>query len=121
MFYLVFNKLLFSVTLGALLEYYIYVLGVFLRLLLMQSCLKTPRLVSAAPSTISRLPSGSFTPVSTSVSVPVIASDSALTSSSGSGFSSVPLSAVQPESITTEPLLSGGQSDRDLYSKVHIF
>ena len=54
---------------------------------------QTPRSVSAAPSTISRPPSGSFSPVSTSVSVPVIASDSALTSSSGSGFSSVPLSA----------------------------
>ena len=47
---------------------------------------KTPRPVSAAPSTIYRPPSGSFTPVSTSVSVPVIASDSALTSSSGSSF-----------------------------------
>ena len=82
---------------------------------------KTPRLVSAAPSTISQIPSGSFTPVSASVSVPVIASDSALTSSSGSGLSSVPLSAVQPESITTEPLLSGGQSDRDLFSKVQTF
>ena len=57
---------------------------------------KTPRPVSAAPSTISRPPSGSFSPVSTLVSVPVIASVFALTSSSGSGFSSVPLSAVQP-------------------------
>ena len=53
--------------------------------------------------------------------MPVIASDSALTSSSGSGISSVPLSAFQPESITTEPLLSGGQSDCDLFRKFQLF
>ena len=81
---------------------------------------KTPRSVSTAPSTFSRPPSGSTTPVSMSVSMPVIALDSALTSSSVSGISSVPLSAFQPESITAEPLLSGGQSDCDLFQKLNF-
>ena len=72
--------------------------------------------MSTAPSTISRPPSDSVTPVSVSVSVPVIASDSALTSSSGSGISSVPLSL---ELITNEPL-SGGQSDRDLFQEFKL-
>ena len=82
---------------------------------------KTPRAVSTAPSTISRPPSGSTTPVSSSVSTPVIAIDSALTTSSVSGISSVPLSALQQESITAEPLLSGGQSDSDLFRKFQLF
>ena len=33
----------------------------------------------------------------------------------------MPLSAVQPESITAEPLLSGGQSDCDLFRKFQLF
>ena len=67
---------------------------------------KTLRAVTTASSTISRPPSGSTIPVSSSVSAPVIAIDSAFTASSVSDISSVPLSAVQPESITAEPLLS---------------
>ena len=82
---------------------------------------KTLRAVTTAPSTISRPPSGSTIPVSSSVSTPVIAIDSAHTSSSVSDISSVPLSAVQPESITAEPLLSGGQSDCDLFRKFQLF
>ena len=73
--------------------------------------------MSTSPSTISRPPSDSVTPVSVSVSVPVIVSDSALTSSSGSGISSVPLSS---ELIANEPL-SGGQSDCDLFQKFKLF
>ena len=56
-----------------------------------------------------------------SVSAPVIAIDSAFTASSVSDISSVPLSAVQPESITAEPLLSGGQSDCDLFREFQLF
>ena len=82
---------------------------------------KTLRAVTTAPSTISRPPSGSTIPVSSSVSAPVIAIDTALTASSVSDISSVPLSAVQPESITAEPLLSGGQSDCDLFRKFQLF
>ena len=82
---------------------------------------KTLRAVTTASSTISRPPSGSTIPVSSSVSAPVIAIDSAHTSSSVSDISSVPLSAVQPESITAEPLLSGGQSDCDLFRKFQLF
>ena len=59
--------------------------------------------------------------VSLSVSTPVIAIDPALTTSSVSGISSVPLSALQQESITAEPLLSGGQSDSDLFRKFQLF
>ena len=82
---------------------------------------KTLRAVTTASSTISRPPSGSTIPVSSSVSAPVIAIDSAFTASSVSDISSVPLSAVQPESITAEPLLSGGQSDCDLFRKFQLF
>ena len=82
---------------------------------------KTLRAVTTASSTISRPPSGSTIPVSSSVSAPVIAIDSAFTASSVSDISSVPLSAVQPESITAEPLLSGGHSDCDLFRKFQLF
>ena len=82
---------------------------------------KTPRAVSTAPSTLSRPPSGNTTPVSSSVSVPVIALDSALTSSLVSGISSVSLSVSQLESNTAEPLLPGGQSDCELFKKFKLF
>ena len=122
LFCLVFNKSFFSVSCrGCFRIYSIYFLSVFLRLLSMQSCLKTLRAVTTASSTISRPPSGSTIPVSSSVSAPVIAIDSAFTASSVSDISSVPLSAVQPESITAEPLLSGGQSDCDLFRKFQLF
>ena len=55
--------------------------------------------------------------VSTSVSALVIAPDSALASSSGSCFSSVPPCSGL---IANEPL-SGRQSDRDLYQKFKLF
>ena len=59
----------------------------------------------------------SVTPVSASISVSVIASVSALASSSGSSVYSVPLCSG---SITNEPL-SGGQSDRVLFQKFKLF
>ena len=89
----------------------------------MQSCLKHPDL--CLPPLQLFLELHRVVPlkwaVSTSASVPVIALDSTLTTSSVSGFSSVPLSAFQPESITAEPLLSGGQSDCDLFRKFKLF
>ena len=98
--------------LGAFLELFLFIfLWCFNASIFIVIMPKTPRYMSTAPSTISRPPSDSVTPVSVSVSVPVIVSDSALTSSSGSGISSVPLSS---ELIANEPL-SGGQSDRDLF------
>ena len=77
---------------------------------------KTPRSMSTAPSTISKPPvSDSVTPVSASISAPVIASESALASSSGSdNTNSGPLKA---RSSATEPL-SGGQTDSDFFPKV---
>ena len=80
---------------------------------------KTPRTMSTAPSTISKPPvSDSVTPVSALVSAPVIASDSALASSSGSGnVSSVPPCSG---SFTNEPL-SGVQSDSDLFQQFKLF
>ena len=79
---------------------------------------KTPRSMTSAPITISKPPvSDSVTPVSTSVSASVIASDSALAASSGSGVFSVPLCSGL---FANEPLL-GGQSDRDLYQKFNLF
>ena len=80
----------------------------------MQSCLKhreqcqLPLLLF-----LKSLFSDSVAPVLASVS----ASDSALASSSGSGFSSVPPRAGL---ITNEPL-SGGQSDHNLFQKLTLF
>ena len=79
---------------------------------------KTPRTMSTASSTISKPPvSDSITPVSTSISAPVIVSDSPLASSSGPGITSGPLCA---RSSATEPL-SGGQTDSDLFRKFKLF
>ena len=80
---------------------------------------KTPRSMSSAPSTISKPPvSDSVTPVSASFAAPVIASDSALASSSGSDITNS--GSLMAMSSATEPL-SGGQTDSDLFRKFKLF
>ena len=83
---------------------------------------KTPRKTSSAASTLSHPPSGSTLPVSSSISAPVIAIDSPVSSSSVSVYSSVPPSAIQPLLITDDgPLPSGGQFDFELFKKFQLF
>ena len=83
---------------------------------------KTPRKTSSASSTLSHPPSGSTLPVSSSISAPVIAIDSPVSSSSVSVYSSVPPSAIQPLLITDDgPLPSGGQFVFELFKKKKKF
>ena len=79
---------------------------------------KTPRTISSAPSIISKPPVLDIpTPVSASVSAPVLASDSAFASSSAP----IIMSSALPAGLATNDSLPRGQFDRDLFEKFTLF